>query len=618
VCLSSFAWLEEDLNGRFMMTLLGRQFMDTAVSTVLAYGVLLLLFIYYMLQYLGFPVLSLSELAWNTLVCVTPTQVISFLHPLSDLTTTEQEKIDKITAKSVGYARKSEALRQLLGLDGKGIMSTVQRARSVSGIGAMMKGVPSSPPPGLGNWDNSCYQNSILQGLAALQSLPKHLARSDHVGARRSTKAALRDLLTRLNDPASVGKMFWTPAELKSMSSWQQQDAQEYYSKVLDEVEKESSRAADAAPRQVGLAALASLKEGSSKMRPGLLSASFGDATALLDSRATRQLPDELTSIVAQSPLEGLLAQRVGCLRCGYVEGLSLIPFNCLTLPLGGQWMYDIRSCLDEYTGLEAINGVDCAKCTLLHTRQQLERLLSQIQDQLHEDGDPTMPAMLTALKDSSKERLAAVNAALEDKDFSDNTLLKKCQINAKSRVSATKSRQAVIARAPKALVIHVNRSVFDEVTGAQMKNSADVRFPRRFDFGSWCLGGGSVSSADKEAIEKWIIDPAVSMLSQEIKDLPPHLQRAYELRSVVTHYGKHENGHYICYKKYSSPKPPGSVPTDQPGELWWRLSDEEVAHVTEEDVLLQGGVSHVFRVLLFPVGRGMLTPRAIGFHALL
>jgi len=266
--------------------------------------------------------------------------------------------------------------------------------------------------------------------------------------------------------------------------------------------------------------------------------------------------------------------------------------------------MYDIRSCLDEYTGLEAINGVDCAKCTLLHTRQQLERLLSQIQDQVHGDGDPTMPAMLTALKDSSKERLAAVNAALEDKDFSDNRLLKKCQINAKSRVSATKSRQEVIARAPKALVIHVNRSVFDEVTGAQMKNSADVRFPRRFDIGSWCLGGGSVSSADEEAVEKWIIDPAVSMLSKEMKDLPSHLQRAYELRAVVTHYGKHENGHYICYRKYPSPKPPGSVPTDQSVELWWRLSDEEVSHVTEEDVLLQGGVSHVFRVFLFPVGR--------------
>jgi len=585
------------------MTLSSRQSMDTATSTILAYGVFFLLFIYYMLQYLDFPILSLSELAWNALVYMTPTQVISFLHPLSDLATTEEERNNKITAKSVGYARKNEAMRQFLGLDGKGIMSNVHRARSMSGIGVIMKGVPSTAPPGLGNWDNSCYQNSVLQGLAALRSLPKYLAHGTHAGATHSTKAALRDLLTRLNYPASVGKMFWTPAELKSMSSWQQQDAQEYFSKVLDEVEKESLKSADAASRKVGLAALASLERGSSKSQPRSLPASTGRATASSNSQATYQLPDELTSIVAQSPLEGLLAQRVGCLRCGYVEGLSLIPFNCLTVPLGGQWMYDIRSCLDEYTGLESIDGVECAKCTLLHTGQQLERVLSQIQNQAHGDDDPAMPAMLTALKDTSNERLAAVNAALKDEDFSDNTLLKKCQVNAKSRVSTTKSRQAVIARAPKALVIHVNRSVFDEITGAQTKNFADVRFPHRFDFSSWCLGGGNSSSAEEEAVERWITDPAVSMLSKQIKDLPSHLQKAYELRAVVTHYGRHENGHYICYKKYPSLEPSGSVATEESIERWWRLSDGEVSHVTEEDVLLQGGVSRVFQALLCPAG---------------
>lgn len=575
--------------------------MDTAISTVLAYGVLLLLFVYYMLQALGFPVLSLSELAWNALVCMTPAQVISFLHPSFDLATTDPERIDKITAKSVGYAKKSEALRQLLGLDGKGIMSTIQRARSVSGIGAVMKEVRA--PPGLGNWDNSCYQNSILQGLAALRSLPEYLDRGTHARATPSTKAALRDLFTKLNDPANVGKMFWTPAELKSMSSWQQQDAQEYYSKVLDEVEKETLKSADDAPRHVGLAAVSSLEQGSPRVHPGLLPTCFEGATASSKSRATHRLPDELTSIVARSPLEGLLAQRVGCLRCGYVEGLSLIPFNCLTLSLGEQWMYDIRSCLDEYTGLESINGVECAKCTLLHTRQQLERLLSQIRGQVHGDVNPTMPAMLKAINDSDKERLAAVNAALENKDFSDNTLLKKCQIDAKSRVLTTKSRQAVIARAPKALVIHVNRSVFDEFTGAQTKNFADVRFPRRFDSRSWCLGEGSVSSVDEEVVENWVTDPAVSMLSEKIKDLPSHRQKTYELRAVVTHYGRHENGHYICYKRHPSPKPSSSMPTDQLRELWWRLSDEEVSHVTEEDVLLQGGVSHALRAFVLPVG---------------
>ena len=542
-----------------------------------------------MLNYLDFPVLPISELFWNALVYVTPTAVISFLHPSANLSTEKHERI-KSPSRSVGYARKSEALRHILGLDGTGVMSNVQRVRSISGIGAMMKGISSSAPPGLGNWDNSCYQNSILQGLAALESFSSYLVHSTRTEGTDSTSAALRVLLTRLNDPASAGKMFWTPAGLKSMSSWQQQDAQEYFSKLLDEVDKEISEGAEAKPQNMGLAGLADLDLSSSTPKhetsPEVVEASP-------NMTRPHELPDELASLIARNPLEGLLAQRVGCLRCGYVEGLSLIPFNCLTVPLGRQWMYDIRSCLDEYTGLESINGVECAKCTLIHTKQQLERLLSQVQAQTSGDDDTITSGMLKALKDSSLERLAAVDVALEEEDFSDNTLLKKCQIDAKSKVSTTKTRQAVVARAPESLAIHVNRSVFDEITGAQTKNFADVHFPYRFDLGSWCLGGG-VSSSNQE-VEGWNTDPALSMLSPEIEELPLHLQKVYELRAVVTHYGRHENGHYICYRKYPLPKNPDITSTDQPAERWWRLSDDEVSQVSQDNVLSQGGVFMLF-----------------------
>ena len=584
------------------MTLPSLQLLDsthtgssTAPSTILAYGVLFLLFVYYMLQYVDFPLLPISELLWNALVYITPTKVISFLLPSSKLATQEQKEGDKSSSKSIGYARKSEAMRHILGLDGTGIMSNVQRARSMPGIGATMKETGSTAPPGLGNWDNSCYQNSILQGLAALRSLPSYLARNSYTEATHSTVAALRDLLTRLNEPSSAGKMFWTPAELKSMSSWQQQDAQEYFSKVLDEVEKDTSKYAESVLRNAGLAALPDLELGSPDGKRGSVSESFAGAKVPLELQRAHQLPDELASLVLRNPLEGLLAQRVGCLQCGYGEGLTLIPFNCLTVPLGRQWVYDIRSCLDEYTGLESISGVECSKCTLLRTKQQLERLLSQIQVHTPEDGTSTTPTMLRALQGSSQERLAAVNTALEGEDFSDNTLLKKCQINAKSRVSTTKSRQAVIARAPKSLVMHVNRSVFDEFSGAQTKNFADVRFPYQFDLNSWCLGGGTYFTSNDGEVEKWSTDPAVSMLSPEIEDMPLHLQKAYQLRAVVTHYGKHENGHYICYRKYPLPMPSESRTTDQPVDPWWRLSDDEVSQVSQDDVLSQGGVFMLF-----------------------
>lgn len=590
------------------MTLPSRQHLDTAhsiasttPSTIIAYVVLFVLFIYYTLNYLDFPVLSVSELAWNTLVYITPSRVISFLHPSSDLASSEDNLRDK-TSKSMGYARKSEAMRHILGLDGAGMMTNVQRVRSLPGVGAMMKATPSNAPPGLGNWDNSCYQNSILQGLASLQSLPDYLDQNDSDGAGESMRVALRDLLSRLNDGSNAGKMFWTPAILKSMSSWQQQDAQEYFSKVLDEVEKELSKSIPRSSRCAGLATLADLEEKLPKEDSALSSNHVPSSKAKTSTQGRIiTLPGEVASMITRNPLEGLLAQRVGCLQCGYVEGLSLIPFNCLTVPLGRQWMYDIRSCLDEYTGLESINGVECAKCTLLHTRRQLERLLAQIQ--AHNSGEDASPTLQLpqVLKASLEERLSAVNIALADEDFSDSTLSKKCQINSKSRISTTKSRQAVIARAPKSLVIHVNRSVFDELTGAQTKNFADVRFPYKLDLNSWCLGGGGVSDSETQATEQWTVDPARSMLSPDNEYVPMHLRKEYELSAVVTHYGRHENGHYICYRRYPSPYSQDTSVANEPKGLWWRLSDEDVSQVSENVVLSQGGVFMLFYEQITP-----------------
>jgi ubiquitin carboxyl-terminal hydrolase 1 len=109
-----------------------------------------------------------------------------------------------------------------------------------------------------------------------------------------------------------------------------------------------------------------------------------------------------------------------------------------------------------------------------------------------------------------------------------------------------------------------------------------------------------------------------------------------YELRAVVTHYGHHENGHYVCYRRHpassvsnasrvegaesespitttseesaigdamnpdhepqSAPDTNGSLSgQDGPLSQWWRLSDEDVTKVDEKTVLSQGGVFMLF-----------------------
>ena len=535
------------------------------------------------------------------MVYMTPSKIVSFLDSDSGTLMAHDTQAENRSFNSKGHASKSNAMKRIFGLDGAGILTTIQRTRTISTVGSVFKARPRSSLPGLGNWDNSCYQNSVLQGLAALESLPAFL-RSNAADKAGPTQKALNEMILRLNDPANVGKTFWTPAELKSMSSWQQQDAQEYFSKISDELEKDTAKAAKKRPNNTGLESLLRVARTVTRSNSPekALPPQISTVTSSEDKIHTQQLPEEVASILIRNPLEGLLAQRVGCQLCGYVEGLSLVPFNCLTVPLGRQWMYDVRSCLDEYTALEPINGVECAKCTLRQAKQQLEQLLFK----LHPDTGECKPSpdeATQAFQLSLRNRLDMVTQAIDDEDFSDH-VLKKCQIPSNMRVSTTKTRQAVIARNPRSLVVHVNRSNFDELTGVQSKNSATVRFPQHLDLTPWCLGRDPTSDDKNDGRETWNVDPSQSMLSVEDSIEKLDSGKMYELRAVITHYGRHENGHYICYRRS-----PYSSKIDDPKDVegatpWWRLSDDDVTEVEEDTVLAQGGVFMLFYEQMAPL----------------
>lgn len=567
---------------------------NTSTNIVSAFFVLLLA--YQLVYWLDYPVAPMSELLWNSAIHATPSRIISALESALLPTSTKSASNEAQTAKVITHAQKSQAMGRVLGLDGTGILGKLQNAKSLPAVKTLLQARPRGTPPGLGNWDNSCYQNSVIQGLTSLPSFAAFLHQSDACHPSSSTRVALKGIMDQLKDQSNLGALFWTPSELKSMSSWQQQDAQEYFSKLMDELEKDT---AQASRREVTYRGLAAVRDMSPNATNSLASdIEMADEEATTSSNAQSplgQLPDELQTIVTRNPLEGLLAQRVGCLKCGFVEGLSLIPFNCLTLPLGKLWLYDIRSCLDEYTALEPISGVECAKCTLLQAKSQLEKLRNQFSEEPARELQASAPLVTDALKASVDDRLRAVDEALGDNDFSDNTILKKCQIPQKSKVSSTKTRQAVIARAPKSLAIHINRSVFDEMTGMLSKNYADVRFPLRFSLASWCLGGRLRRDENGEEKEHWNTNPSESMLPQDMGDDDIADTTTYELRAALTHYGRHENGHYICYRRHrTDPKLDGKAPESNDAP-WWRFSDEDVSAVSEENVLAQGGAFMLF-----------------------
>ncbi|KAH7063702.1 hypothetical protein B0J12DRAFT_563213, partial [Macrophomina phaseolina] len=527
------------------------------------------------LGHYGIPLRAIPELFWNCFVYLMPAPLVFAIGQPSfnpDVDADTSSPADKERKRANIFAAKNEVLRRTFGLEGIGFLKAIAGDSSLRAAGALTGGMKNAAPAGLGNWDNSCYQNSVIQGLASLPSLEGFLTKSTGMFdslVGDSTNGALLDTVMKLNNPNNHGSYLWTPAKLKSMSSWQQQDAQEYFSKVLDEIDKEILKALKQNQEVKGLEKVPSEEE---ERKPEL-----------------QKYPESL-----RNPLEGLLAQRVGCMSCGFTEGLSMIPFNCLTVPLQTAWGYgcDIRDCLNEYTKLEPIEGVECAKCTLLKARDSLQRILED-----REENEPTEATKALAT------RLRAVQEALDDEDFADSTIIKKCSIPRKNWVSSTKSRQAVVGRPPKSLVIHVNRSVFDEITGMQRKNYANVSFPEHLDLGPWSLGSAKYDSKDfAVAPESWPTNPSESMISPQrtlaVQSLP------YELRAVVTHYGRHENGHYICYRKHPfTAEGEKEAKADEmdlddvngESEVWWRLSDEDVSKVSKEDVLAQGGVFMLF-----------------------
>lgn len=518
-----------------------------------------------------YDLLPIPEPLWNILVYIIPWRLLDAVERYKSPLRIRNPMLKGLPRT---HATKSEAMRRILRLDAPGgIIGSVASVTSVgrrrfsnlAGMNLVAQG-SEGRPAGLGNWDNSCYQNSVLQGLASLDSLSEYLTNpvvegETFEGEKPNMRMAeaLKGLIATLNDPSNNGRRIWTPETLKNMSSWQQQDAQEYFSKVLDGIDKEIDKAAN------------------------MMRTSQGFESDDASVASTDLLTTPLSTY--RNPLEGRIAQRVGCTKCGYSEGLSMIPFNCLTVPLGRSWEYDVAECLDEYTKLEQIEGVECGKCTLLKNQRLLTMIAERVTDTLEN----------ATVRAATAERLAAVTEALEEDDYEDKTLLNKCNIPPKSRASSTKTRQAVIARPPKSLVVHFNRSLFDELTGELKKNYAEVRFPKVLDLGPWCLG--SYGTTQDSTTEEWILDPENPMIASTAR--PSRLRGPlYELRAVVTHYGRHENGHYICYKKHPSVADDEKAPVK---EQWWRLSDDDVIKVSEENVLNQGGVFMLFFDLVEP-----------------
>ncbi|RMD41956.1 hypothetical protein DV735_g3183, partial [Chaetothyriales sp. CBS 134920] len=473
---------------------------------------------------------------YEIIVYLIPSQAIYSLQALmARLTRMSHEDLTFHRADFGNQQAKSDALQRMI--SHSPFPQAIRKVRSgLPAVDTILRPSAEPGPPGLGNWDNSCYQNSILQGLASLPEFQKYIGQSlalcDRLALPAATHRALAEFLAQLSSTANARETLWTPIVLKSMDSWNQQDAQEYFTKVLDAVEKEASKYTPVLQKRdnPGLATLPGTISSGSQATSLLKRVSLNESRAKPGQTLEQELSIEAsppgmvrspraraaTLLPYKCPVDGMFAQALVCQECGFSEGYSLTQFNSLTLNMGLRGNSRLVDLLDEFTDPEMVEGVECTECT-------------------------------KEASDSADKAEAGQDTEADQPSPSKRPKLKP--------VLRTKAKQITLGRLPKDLVLHINRSIFDEY-GNQRKNLSMLQFPARLQVPSrWCA---PLAGDDEE-----------------------HIVATYELRCSVTHYGRHENGHYVAF--------------GQRGKDWYCFNDEIVTKMDEEEVLSRGNVFMLF-----------------------
>jgi ubiquitin carboxyl-terminal hydrolase 1 len=224
-----------------------------------------------------------------------------------------------------------------------------------------------------------------------------------------------------------------------------------------------------------------------------------------------------------------------------------------------------LDDCLQQLTTMEYLNDVTCRKCSLIDTIQQLSTEIDSLQ-QTEEKLEKL--TVLQQMKQDIEHRLS-VGRIEEDGD--DSKRIK----GFISKVSRVSSKQAMFAKPPKVLCLHIARSTYLS-TGEIYKNTCQIKVPELLDLSPYCTNG----TLDTQP------------------NLPISATTAgggakYRLMSSIVHYGSHNFGHFIAYKRrLVAEKCHCPTCSDDATVLkhhdsdWFKISDEKVDSCGIDQVL--------------------------------
>ncbi|ORY99230.1 hypothetical protein BCR43DRAFT_471873 [Syncephalastrum racemosum] len=410
--------------------------------------------------------------------------------------------------------------------------------------------------PGLVNTGNSCFLNAVLQSLSSLPSLHAYLQENQKDADDLPMTDALHKTIRLLAKPLYRRSSFRPYAIVRAMDGQrrvvnrEQQDAQELFQLVAGRLDQEHTTHAKRAITD-GMALLTKDAPSVSKIRPAV----------------PHPIPD--------TPLTGLLASRLSCMECNYTEAIRHFSFNNIQLNLPNTYTATLDACLQQYISLERLDDAACRRCSMRYTQRRLTDQIERLQAKAKRTKKEIRKReILTALVELDR-RCRLLENRLQTNRFQE-TLEEDAWLE---RHVSRSTKQVMFAKPPKVLCLHLIRSAF-AASGALFKNQCQVLFPEVLDLAPYTTSG-TLSTHPTQPM---------SIPTRTTKPI------RYRLMSMVVHFGGHNFGHYVAFKRRIVPQRChcqrcGSGERcetweDDADELWYRISDTKVDLCSLDTVL--------------------------------